>query len=476
MRASGIEPAQSPMRPKILIVDDEPAARFGISKALEREGYAIAEAPDVSSADALVDSFSPSVVILDIQLANESGLDYLPSLASRPEAPVILVITGQGNERVAAEAIKRGAFDYLPKPFDLDELRLLARNAVGVYALRGENSRLRDAVLHVESLGRIIGSSAEIKTVYQLIERVAETDVSVLIEGESGTGKELVAREIHRLSKRSGEFVPINCSAVPSELVESELFGHEAGAFTGAGKRRIGRFESANNGSIFLDEIGDMRLEVQAKLLRVMEDRHLSRIGSNQSISFNARFVSATNKPLRNAIERGSFRDDLYYRLSTLCITVPPLRERRSDIPILAIQFCNRFAQAYRGRTIEMVSAAFDALLRYDWPGNIRQLKNVIERAVVLCDNEITLENLPDEIRDDSKKTNSLDPILQSGGISEIVALKDAKRTFEAAYIGKCLERTHGNITKAAQVLGLHRQSLQQKIKELGLTKKFLLK
>ncbi len=463
------------MRPKILIVDDEPAARFGISKGLEREGYSIAEAQDVSSADALLDAFDPSVVILDIKLANESGLDYLPSLVSRGDPPVVLVVTGQGNERIAAEAIKRGAFDYLPKPFDLDELRLLTRNAVGVHALRGENRRLRDAILRVESLGRIIGSSAEIKGVYQLIERVAETNVSVLIEGESGTGKELVAREIHGLSKRSGEFVPINCSAVPSELVESELFGHEAGAFTGAGKRRIGRFESANNGTIFLDEIGDMRLEVQAKLLRVLEDRAFSRIGSNECISFNARFVSATNKPLRKAIEQGSFRDDLYYRLSTVAITVPPLRERKSDIPVLASQFCNRFSQAYRGRPVNITNAAFDALLRYDWPGNIRQLKNVIERGVVLCDDEITLENLPDEIRCDSKKPGKLEPIAQSDENLKIVGLKEARKGFEAAYIEKCLEATQGNITKAAQLLGLHRQSLQQKIRELGLTKKFFL-
>jgi len=465
----------------VLIVDDEPAARFGIARALEREGYIIEEAPDLLSANSILETFTPAVVILDVKLAGESGLDYLPELVSRRNAPVVLVVTGQGNERVAVEAMKKGAFDYLPKPFDLDELRLLTRNAAQVYALRSENQRLKAVILDVETHGEIIGSSPQIKAVYRLIDRVAETEVSVLIGGESGTGKELVAREIHRLSKRSGNFVPINCSAVPAELVESELFGHEAGSFTGANKRRIGRFETANNGTIFLDEIADMRLDVQAKLLRVLEDRVLTRVGSNEQIGFNARFISATNRQLLKAIDEGAFREDLYYRLSTVSIDVPALRDRNSDIPILANEFCERFSHAYRGKKLEISGPAFEALIRYDWPGNIRQLRNAIERAVVLCDDEITLDNLPDEIAGFSSRTMGSSPSTDvlKGASSEaqaIVELREAKREFEARYIEKCLEVAQGNITRAAKLLGLHRQSLQQKIKELGLTKKFSLK
>jgi len=358
---------------------------------------------------------------------------------------------------------------------------LLTRNAAQVYALRSENQRLKAVILDVETHGEIIGSSPQIKAVYRLIDRVAETEVSVLIGGESGTGKELVAREIHRLSKRSGNFVPINCSAVPAELVESELFGHEAGSFTGANKRRIGRFETANNGTIFLDEIADMRLDVQAKLLRVLEDRVLTRVGSNEQIGFNARFISATNRQLLKAIDEGAFREDLYYRLSTVSIDVPALRDRNSDIPILANEFCERFSHAYRGKKLEISGPAFEALIRYDWPGNIRQLRNAIERAVVLCDDEITLDNLPDEIAGFSSRTMGSSPstdVLKeaSSEAQAIVELREAKREFEARYIEKCLEVAQGNITRAAKLLGLHRQSLQQKIKELGLTKKFSLK
>lgn len=460
----------------VLIVDDEPAARYGMRRALEKEGHTIYEADSVASAEQVVDSRSPSVILLDVKLASESGLDYLPELVARKQAPVVIIVTAHGSERLAVEAIKKGAFDYLAKPFDVDELRILVRNALGAYRLRTENEQLRNELSGTETYGQLIGSSQAMSRVYSLIEKISQTDVSVLIMGESGTGKEMVAREIHARSRAgAGPFVALNCAAMPEELIESELFGHEKGAFTGATGKRIGKFEAANKGTLFLDEIGDMSLSTQAKVLRVIEEKKFQRLGSNELLSTDVRIVSATNKNLEKEVEQQRFREDLYYRLAVVSMTLPPLRERKTDIPALAQSFTDRYSVAYRTGPLRISKPALKVLLEHSWPGNVRQLRNVIERSVVLTEGEeITLDVLPQEITAKQLQEEViLDP---TDGINIPLSLnfKDAKREFERKYIERCLESTSGNITQAAAMLGMHRQSLQHKIKELGLTKRFI--
>jgi DNA-binding NtrC family response regulator len=460
----------------VLIVDDEPAARYGMRRALEKEGHRIFEADSVSSAEQVVDSQSPSVILLDVKLASESGFDYLPELVARKQAPVVIIVTAHGSERLAVEAIKTGAFDYLAKPFDVDELRILVRNALGAYRLRAENEQLRNELSGTETYGQLIGSSAAMTRVYSLIEKISQTDVSVLIMGESGTGKEMVAREIHARSRAgAGPFVALNCAAMPEELIESELFGHEKGAFTGATGKRIGKFEAANKGTLFLDEIGDMSLSTQSKVLRVIEEKKFQRLGSNELLSTEVRIISATNKNLEKEVEQQRFREDLYYRLAVVSMTLPPLRERKTDIPALAQAFCDRYSMAYRTGPLRISKPALKVMLDYGWPGNVRQLRNVIERSVVLAEGEeITLDVLPQEITAKQFQEEVIGDV--TGGINIPLSLnfKDAKREFERKYIERCLESTSGNITQAAGMLGMHRQSLQHKIKELGLTKRFI--
>jgi DNA-binding NtrC family response regulator len=464
------------MKPVVLIVDDEPSARYGMKRALETEGYSIVEAENLESAERAVDTHSPNVVLLDVRLASESGLDFLPRLASRRSPPLGIIVTAHGSERMAVQAIKLGAYDYLAKPFDVDELRLLVRNAIEAQILRSENQRLRRKLTSAGSFGELIGSDPTMKIVYSLIEKVAQTDVSVLITGESGTGKEVVAREIHSRSRcASGPFVALNCAAMPEDLIESELFGHEKGAFTGAAARRIGKFEAANKGTLFLDEIGDMSLSTQAKVLRVIEEKHFQRLGSNDTVASDVRIISATNKPLEQEIEKGTFREDLYYRLCVVRIALPPLRDRVSDIPAIAQAFCERFSMAYRREPLTISSEAARALVEYDWPGNVRQLRNCIERAVVLSDSkEIMVGTLPEEIL-----SRASQPIIDGSSasgirVSEHLDFKSAKREFEKKYVEKSLEQAGGNVTRAATKLGMHRQSLQHKIKELGLSKRFV--
>ena len=465
------------MKPVVLIVDDEPAARFGMRRALEKEGYAILEADSVVSAERAVESQTPDVVILDVRLASESGLDYLPGLVSRDYPPVVIMVTAHGSERTAVQAIKLGAYDYLSKPFDVDELRILVKNATETHSLRAENSKLRRELAATGTFGQLIGSASAMETVYSLIGRVAPTDVNVLLTGESGTGKEMVAREIHSRSRNpSGPFVSVNCAAMPGELIESELFGHEKGAFTGASGRRVGKFEAANGGTLFLDEIGDMSQSTQAKVLRAIEEKTFQRLGSNETLSTEARIISATNKPLEKEVELGRFREDLYYRLCVVRIGLPPLRERKSDIPALAHAFCQRFSLAYKTKPQRMSKDALKVLLEYDWPGNARQLRNCIERAVVLSDSEeISIDALPEEILSDPKRVRPTAQVPEGITVSRSLDFRSAKKEFERQYVEYSLDQAGGNVTKAAAALGMHRQSLQHKIKELGLSKRFVL-
>jgi DNA-binding NtrC family response regulator len=463
------------MNQKVLIIDDEYSARYGMKRALEKEGYTILEAENISSADRVVEAEKPSIVLLDVKLASESGLDYLPKLVAKSFAPLVIIVTAHGSERMAVESIKKGAYNYLAKPFDLDELRIVVQNAAETSALRRENQKLKNRLAGVDTFGQLIGSSPTMKRVYSLIEKIAQTNVSVLITGESGTGKELVANEIHsRSSERKGLFVAINCAAMPEQLIESELFGHEKGAFTGAGNRRVGKFESADKGTLFLDEVGDMSLITQAKVLRVLEDRKFQRLGSNDTLSTDVRIISATNKNLEKEVENNTFRADLYFRLAVVSIELPPLRDRKEDIAFLSQAFCSNYSLLYKRNVSSISTQALNVMLEYNWPGNIRQLKNCIERSVVLAEGEeITLKDLPKEIL---AKVNRIKENEQITDAIDLLSMEfqEAKKAFERLYIERCLDQTSGNITQAAALLNMHRQSLQHKIKELGLTKKFI--
>jgi DNA-binding NtrC family response regulator len=478
--------------PKILIVDDEEAARYGMRRALKN--YAVTEAASVEAARQQVAAARPDLLLLDINLPGTNGLDYLRELAAQPDAPPVVMLTAHGNERTAVEAIKAGAYDYLAKPFEVDELRLVVKNALEAAGLKRENAQLRAELKAVRGSGELLGASEPMRRLYDLIHKVAATDVTVLIRGESGTGKELVARAIHEQSSlrerggRKGEFIAMNCAALPSELIESELFGHERGAFTGAAGQRKGKFELAHGGTIFLDEIGDMSLNTQAKLLRVLEDRKVERLGSAHSIPIDVRVISATNRDLQAAVNAEKFRADLFYRLRVVQLDLPPLRERREDIPLLAEHFLKSYAAKYQLKCTALSPAALKRLVAYDWPGNVRELRNAIERSAVLADGPVLqAEDLPPELTvasqanataakpaDIFQRTNAVEAadVLP---IPYLTDFREARREFERAYIERVLNETGGNVTRAAERVGMHRQSLQQKLKDLGLTRRFVL-
>src|SRR6266404_3210265 len=379
---------------RLLVVDDEEAARYGIRRALEAFGHEISEAESAEAARALMHDRKFDLLLLDVNLPGISGLEFLNELqtesaANKTEAPLVIIITAHGSERLAVQAVKSGAYDYISKPFELDDLRLVVKNAFETIQLRRENRSLRRRIeIESSQRGALLGNSAAMHNVRAMIEKVADTDATVLVRGESGTGKELVARELHdRSSTRStGAFVAVNCAALPTELIESELFGHEKGAFTGAAARRRGKFEQANGGTLFLDEIGDMSANVQAKLLRALEERRIERLGGDESIPVDVRIVSATHRALEEEIADGNFRADLFYRLRVVTIDIAPLRERREDIPLLSTTFARQVAERHGLPERPIDPDALRKLIEYDWPGNVRELKNVIERAAIMSE------------------------------------------------------------------------------------------
>jgi DNA-binding NtrC family response regulator len=459
------------MKYKILIVDDEEAARFGIRKALTGRDNILLEAGTLQAARVLLGAEKPDVLLLDVNLPDGSGMDLLSEITALSEAPLVVVVTAYGSERMAIEAIKRGAYDYLSKPFEIDDLRLVVKNATGTIELRRENLRLRQRVEEAEGLGELIGQSAPIKRTFDLIQKVSATDVTVLILGESGTGKELVARELHRRSPRAGNpFVATNCAAMPETLVESELFGYERGAFTGAASQRKGKFELAQGGTLFLDEVGDMSLATQAKVLRALEERVIERLGGNKTISTDVRILAATNKDLPAEIKDGNFREDLYYRLCVVCIQLPPLRERGSDVVLLAEHFCRRFAAIHGHPETELTPAAKARLAGYFWPGNVRELKNVIERAVVLsAGGPLDVRDLPESLAAVAPQAHG------TAEFSRFLEMKylEARGVFDREYFTAFLEACGGNLSRAAEAMGLHRQTLQYRLKQLGIRKKW---
>ncbi len=419
----------------------------------------------------MIKTLRPSLVLLDINMPQLDGMKTLEMINAIPNPPLVVIVTAYGSEKIAVDAMKKGAYDYIAKPYEIDELRIIAKNAFDRLALQEENARLRIEIGRLEGMGELIGQSEAMKEVFDKIEKVGTTDVTVLIQGESGSGKELVAREIHRRSKRRNEpLIIMNCAAVPETLVESELFGHEKGAFTGAAERRLGKFELANKGTIFLDEIGDMSTSTQSKLLRILQEQKFERLGGIETLTVDTRIISATHCDLEEEIEENRFREDLYYRIKVVSIKLPPLRHRKEDIPLLVNRFLHHFSEKHQKRMASISHDAMKYLISYDWPGNVRQLKNALESAVVLSNGEILdTTDLPEEIKHPS------DNALPSGSIDYNLTFRDAKKilieNFERDFIKKKLEECDGNISRTAEALDMHRQNLQQKIRELRITK-----
>ena len=453
------------MKKSILIVDDEKAARFGMKLALEKDGYNVMEASDGIEAFEIIKAKSPSLIFLDINMPKINGIQVLGEINQMENPPMIVIVTAYGSEKVAVDAMKKGAYDYIAKPYEIDDLRLIATHAFEKLALEEENARLRSEIDRLGSRGKIVGESREMNQLFNKIEKVGPSDVTVLIQGESGSGKELVAKEIHKTSSRQNRpMITMNCAALPETLIESELFGHEKGAFTGATERRLGKFELADKGTIFLDEIGDMSPNTQAKVLRILQEQSFERLGGTETLCVDVRLISATHKDLLKEIKEGNFREDLYYRLKVVEILLPPLRNRREDIIILAEKFIQYFSEKHRKNVKSISNEAVKVFTRYSWPGNVRELQNVIESAVVMANAEtLEISDFPGEISN-SDSNLSFDYNLPFRDAKKIVV-----DTFERDFVSRKLAENNGNISKAAEALGMHRQSLQHKLKELNM-------
>jgi DNA-binding NtrC family response regulator len=455
------------MTPRILVVEDEHAIRLALRGLLKREGYAVELAENGEVAIEMLRADPFDLVITDLALGRGcSGMDVLRAAKEQRSETGVVMITAHGSEKIAVEAMKSGADDYVPKPFDNDELRVVVKRALDRHRLERENRMLLERIERDYGFDQLIGSGAAMHRVFGTIQKVAETDLSVLIRGESGTGKELVAQALHTSSsRRSRPFVAVNCAAINRELVESELFGHEKGAFTGADRRRIGRFEAAEGGTIFLDEIGDMAAETQAKVLRVLEERKLERVGSTDTIEVDVRVVSATHRDLEDEVRAGQFREDLYYRLKVVEIDLPALRERIEDLAALSDRFLGQVAERL-GREKKMLGeAALARLSRHDWPGNVRELRNVLERAAVLSPGPV-IEEADLQLGGPASVATYSEP-------ESMLPFSEAKREtverFERQYLSEALSQHAGNVSRTASAIGMVRQSLQQKIRELGL-------
>jgi DNA-binding NtrC family response regulator len=452
----------------ILIVDDEAAARYGLRRALESK-YRLAEADSAEAAREAIQTEKPDLVLLDVVLPGLDGVSFLKSLRDQGNQVPVLMVSALDTAKTAVEALRVGAADYLVKGFELDELRARVANLLKLVSLEKENDALRSRLATEGQFGQMIGRSPQMRRAFEMADRVAATDSTVLILGESGTGKDLLAQEIHARSSRSGKpFVAVNCAALPETLIESELFGYERGAFTGAAQQKKGKFELASGGTIFLDEIGDMNPVTQAKVLRVLENRTIERLGGTQSIPVDVRVISATHRNLPAELRSGKFREDLFYRLRVVSIDLVPLRAHKQDITLLAEAFLQMHS-ARLGRAARLSREALAAIEKYDWPGNVRELKNALERSLVLSrGEEIALEDLPEEVRTGESLTAK--PLREGndGTLTE-KDFREAKRKFEVAYLTKQLVDHQWNVSRTAATIGLHRQSLQEKLRELNI-------
>ncbi len=447
----------------ILIVDDESSIRQSLRGVLEDEGYKTSVA---ESGEACLDVLRKrrfDVVLLDVWLPGMDGLETLEKIRETENAPEVIMISGHGTIETAVRATKLGAYDFLEKPLSVDKTLILLKNAIDSKRLRLEN---RDLKKQLTPRSIIVGESIPMKALRQQIQLMAPTNGRVLVYGESGTGKELVAHAIHAQSLRKDEmFVEVNCAAIPEDLIETELFGHRKGSFPAATVEKEGKFQKAHGGTLFLDEIGDMSLKTQSKVLRTLEEQRVTPVGSDEPIIVDARVIASTNKDLEEEISKGNFREDLFYRLNVIPFSVPPLRERQEDVPLLARHFLKEFSAAYGRRPREISDDAIDTLMRYSWPGNVRELRNVIERIVIMN---------PTTMRFDRKH---LPPLVHRDGSrgapgSEFSTLHQARAAYERDYILKKLDENHGNVSRTAEVLGLERSHLYRKMKTLGIAAK----
>jgi DNA-binding NtrC family response regulator len=454
------------MLPTLLIVDDERATREGLRSALEEE-FDIYTAANASEAAKILKSEPIQLLLTDLRLGGDSGMQVLDTALALPDPPLALMMTAYGSVDTAVEAMRHGAWHFVTKPLNLDEVEMLLKRALRSRNLETENKQLTQQVAKSHKLDRLIGKSLEIQKVSELIQQVSPTRATVLIEGESGTGKEVVAHLIHHLSGRpASKMVTVHCAALSPQLLESELFGHEKGAFTGASQRRIGRFEQADGGTIFLDEIGEIDATTQIKLLRILSERSLERVGSNTPVKIDVRVIAATNRNLREMVDAGAFREDLYFRLNVVKIEMPPLRRRREDIILLANSFLAEFAKENQRPLKPLTDKALKLLLAYPWPGNVRELRTAIEHGVVMSnDPQIDAHHLPDfllnpaaPVRTAASSKNSLDDRAELN-----------LHVLETNAIRAALAASSGNRTHAAELLGLSRRTLQRKLRELGL-------
>jgi two-component system response regulator HydG len=445
---------------RILIVDDDAAHRLALKATLGQAGYEISEAEDGDVAVRMVEESVFDLILLDLRMKNMDGVEALKRIkAISPGVPVI-IMTAFATVKTAVETLKMGAFEYLTKPLDMNEVLHVVDKALRYYELEAENEALKSRVGEQFDFSNIIGRSPKMRDVFEVLALAAPSDATILILGESGTGKELIANAIHQNSpRRERPFVKVNCAALPENLLESELFGHERGAFTGATSQRKGRFELADGGTIFLDEIGDMSPATQAKILRVLQEQEFERVGGSKTLRVNVRVIAATNKNLEEEVQKGTFRQDLYFRLSVVTVELPPLRERREDIPVLADHFLKKYAEKNQRLIRGFAPKSMDLLMRYQWPGNVRELENVVERAVILCRGEYILpECLPKQFLDLMGEGESDSGVRPGRSIKEV----------EKELILKTLEQTGGNRTRAAEILGITRRALQYKLKDYG--------
>jgi DNA-binding NtrC family response regulator len=473
------------MKGRLLIVDDERGIVIALKGLFTKEGYEVETAESGEEALDKVKAGLFHVIITDLSMKGMSGLDLLKKVRELDPQCAVLMITAYGNQRIAVEVMKAGAEDYLPKPFDNDELRFKVRKVMETQLLRRAHNQLLEQVrLETGVFENMIGRSRAMVRVFETIEKVAPTDVTVLVRGESGTGKELVARAIHYRSPRArGPFIAVNCAAFSRELVESELFGHEKGAFTGAVARREGKFEAADGGTLFLDEIGDMSLETQAKLLRVIQEKQFERIGGNQPLNVDVRIIAATNQDLETMVSQGRFREDLYYRIKVVEIRIPPLRERREDIPPMVQAFIREASQRYDKPEKKLAPEAMRACIEHPWKGNARSLKAAIDQAVILsagdeiASGELFSGSEPDTAEHNGAAPGAAAPIDSGASAAEAeqrgMTFREAKEKFvgdwERDFFIRALRATGGNISRAAERTGMYRQSFQQKLRELGI-------
>jgi len=449
------------MKPKILIVDDDSAHRKMLEAVLSAQGYEIRQAEDGQTAIAAVEKRFYDLILMDVRMTLVGGIEALKRIKEISPGIPVIIMTAYASVSTAVEALKSGAYDYLTKPLDIDELKILINKALRHKQLEKENIYLREQLKDRFDFSKIIGQSSVMHKLLESIAIVAPTEATVLIIGESGTGKELIANAIHQNSPRKEKpLIKVNCAALPEALLESELFGHEKGAFTGALTRRQGRFQLAHKGSIFLDEIAEMAPQTQAKILRVLQEREFEPVGSSNTVRIDTRVITATNKNLKEEIKEGHFREDLFYRINVVTLSIPPLRERREDIPLLTDFFLKQYAEKNRRLIKGFTPKAIDILMRYDWPGNVRELANMVERSVIMVRGDMIT---PDEFSDTLR---ALDPEMKKSeiGLTPGRSLKNVEKEM----ILMTLKDTEGNRTHAAKILGISRRTLQLKLKEYG--------